>query len=213
MYNVGVPGALLILSGAAVENPHISFSEKQEDLAPETSIEIKHVQLLQNKALIQYLTSRKITKELASRYCSEAYYKTTSLDKQYFAIAFENDRHGYELRNQYFKGSTSPKGITTIPGKNSFAVNCFEGFMDFLSALTWFKTESPACDTIILNGVGFIEKFIDLMPNYTRISLFLDNDQAGKNAVDRIQALRPDAVNRSQLLFENCKDFNKFITQ
>jgi DNA primase len=211
MYLVDVPGSLLVLSGMSIEPADISFSEKQEDPEQESGIEIKHLQPLQNHALIQYLESRKINASISSKYLQEAYYRTNSSDKQYFSIAFANDKKGFELRNKYFKGSTSPKDITTIPGKTDYAVNCFEGFSDFLSALTWYKTDQPACDTIVLNGVGFVEKFIDLMPRYGRINLYLDNDNAGKATAKQIQDLRPDAINRSVLLYPKFKDFNEFI--
>jgi len=206
-----VPGALLLLSGAVTERSHISFSDKQEPFVMETKIEIKHLQPLQNQALIQYLTGRKISAALASKFCNEVYYKTNNGDKQYFAISFENDSHGYEIRNKYFKGSTSPKNITTIPGENSFTVNVFEEFMDFLSSLTYCKSNQSASDTIVLNGLGFVEKFIEIMPKYTKINLYLDNDKSGKETAARIQDSRPDAVNRSQIIYPQYKDFNEYI--
>lgn len=211
MYRVDIAGALLILSGAAVKNPPLSFFDQPKESTHETKAEIKHIQPLQNRALLQYLTSRNINPTLAAKYCNEAYYKTTATDKQYFSICFENDSHGHELRNKYFKGSTSPKDITTIPGANQTAVNVFEGFIDFLSALTYFKTDRANCTTIVLNGVGFVEKLIEILPNYTKINLYLDNDQAGQNAIRLIQEKRPEAVNRSQILYPNYKDFNEFI--
>ncbi len=211
MYNVGLPGALLILSGMTIETPDLSFPDQQNDLIQESRIEIKNVQPLRNTALIQYLESRKIDTSIAVKYCREAYYKTTASDKQYFSVAFENDLHGFELRNKYFKNSSSPKTITTIPGESDQAVNVFEGFMDFLSALTWFKTDQPANDTIVLNGAGFIDDFIYLMPKYARINLFLDNDTTGKEKSKHVQNLRPDAINRSVLLYPKYKDFNDFI--
>ena len=33
-------------------------------------------------------------------------------DKKHTAIGFQNSAGGYELRNEYFKGSSSPKDIT-----------------------------------------------------------------------------------------------------
>jgi len=212
MYNVDIPGALLILSGTkpSVQNQSFSF-DQLKDNEIEARAEIKHIQTLQNHALIQYLNSRKINPCLASKYCNEAYYKTTANDKQYFSIAFENNSNGYELRNKYFKGSTSPKDITTIPGENTLAVNVFEGFMDFLSALTYYQADCSACVTIVLNGVGFIERFISLLPNYKKINLYLDNDRAGNEAAKRIQEVRPEAVNRSQIIYPSYKDFNEFL--
>ena len=211
-YNVDVPGALLILSGASISAPILSFSDKQSlSHYPEAKIDINRIQPLENRILLQYLSGRHINPGLASIYCREVYYHTWEGGREYFAIAFENNGHGYELRNKYFKGSSSPKGITTIRGKNGISVNVFEGFMDFLSALTYYNTEQAACDTVVLNGVGFTQKFIDLMPQYTGIHLYLDNDKAGKEAANRILELRPDAVNRSQLMYPDCKDFNEFI--
>ena len=212
MYQTNVTGALLVLSGMNIEPVDLSFSEKQEDHEQEPGIEIKHLQPLQNHALIQYLEGRKINAGIAAKYIQEAYYRITSNDKQYFSIAFENRAGGFELRNKYFKGSTSPKDITIIPGKTDFAVNCFEGFSDFLSALTWYKTDQPACDTVVLNGVGLVEKFINQMPKYSRINLYLDNDRAGKETAIRIQNIRPDAINRSLSLYPQFKDFNMFLT-
>jgi len=212
MYNVDISGALLILTGAkpSIQTPSFSF-DQLNDFEHESTTEIRHIQPLQNQALIQYLNSRKINTELAAKYCNEAYYKTTASPKQYFSIAFENDSKGYELRNKYFKGSTSPKDITTIPGENTLAVNVFEGFMDFISALTYYQAECSACVTIVLNGVGFIEKFINLLPGYNKINLYLDNDRAGNEATKRIQELRPKAVNRSQIIYPQYKDFNEFL--
>jgi len=211
MNNVRVPGALLLLSGAVTEQSVIFFPDQQESFMTETKIEIKHLQPLQNQALIQYLTDRKINLAFASKFCNEAYFKVNNRDKQYFAISFENDSHGFEIRNKYFKGSTSPKNITTIPGDNSFAVDVFEGFMDFLSGLTYNKTKKFESDTIVLNGVGLIEKFIEIMPKYTQINLYMDNDKAGKETAARIQDIRPDAVNRSQIIYPKYKDFNEYI--
>ena len=212
IYRVDVPGALLILSGATIERPLLHFSDRQSPgQCQETKIEIRQIQTIQNIALIQYLKSRKINYRLASVYCKEAHYETSASDRQFFSVAFENDRHGYELRNKYFKGSTSPKDITTISGKNPKAVNVFEGFMDFLSALTYYNTKVAEFDTIVLNGVGFIDKFINRISNYTKINLYLDNDRVGTEAARRIEELRPDAVNRSQILYPKYKDFNEFL--
>ena len=220
MYNVGIPGALMVLSGAVTEISHLSFSEKQEPFEQETKIEIKHVQPLQNQALIQYLTGRKINAFTASKYIEDVYYNVYEGQiKSFFACGFKNDKGGYELRAGLksekfpngFKGSTSPKDITTIPGENSFAVNVFEGFMDFLSGLTYYKTNQATYDTIVLNGVGFIERFIELMPKYTKINLYLDNDKAGIETAARIQDISLNAVNRSQIIYPLFKDFNEYI--
>jgi len=105
--NTDVKGALQILANTNLISKSF-FSEQQETTNTET--EIKHVQNLQNKALIQYIENRNIDIKIAKKYVNEAYYKVN--EKQYFSIAFKNDKNGFELRNKYFKGSTSPKHYT-----------------------------------------------------------------------------------------------------
>ncbi len=48
-------------------------------------------------------------------------------------MGFKNNFGGFELRNKYFKGSSSPKEITLISNNSPDRLNVFEGFMDFLS--------------------------------------------------------------------------------
>lgn len=212
IYNVDLSGALLILSGQRILKPVISFSDKQTLISKfETKLEILRIKPLQNIALIQYLGQRKINQRVASLHCKEAYYKIHSEGREFFSVAFENDCHGWEIRSKYFKGSSSPKDITTIKANDSTKVNVFEGFMDFLSAMSYYNVHCPACDTVVLNGVGFIERFTASMAKYSSINLFLDNDSAGIEAARRVIALRPDALNRSQVIYPGFKDFNEFL--
>lgn len=202
---VSVPGALLILSG--VKPPSLqTFSFSQQSTLKTPTLQIKHIQPLQNRALIQYLKSRKIPYRVAANipHLKEAYY--TNNDKQYFALAFENDSNGYELRSKYFKGCTQ-KDITTIPGKGN-GLNLFEGFMDYASALTCFNERS--CNTtIVLNSLVNLDK-VDLT-RYDKINLFLDNDEQGIKTAKEIIKQHPGAVNRSQQFYRFCKDFNEYL--
>lgn len=218
MYRVSVSGALLIISGLDIVPEFLSFDQPKPSNNP--GIQICHTQQLQNMALIQYLESRRIPASIAEKYVTEVYYKTYERQiKAFFAIGFKNDAEGYDLRNgiktlkypKGFKGAISPKDITTIPGENQTAVNVFEGFMDFLSALTHFQTDHAKCSTIVLNGVGLVDRLLQVLPNYSKINLYLDNDPAGYKTVRLIQEYRPDAVNRSARLYPDHKDFNEFI--
>jgi hypothetical protein len=200
-----VAGALLILSG--IEKPTTEFlSFDQHKHNSQATIEMRHVQHLQNRALIQYLKSRAIPYHIALKVSQlkEAYY--TSNNKQFFALAFENDSKQYELRNKYFKGCTG-KDITTIPGRGN-GLNLFEGFFDLLSAKTLFKKESHNTN-IVLNSLANLNK-VDFS-GFQRINLFLDNDQAGITAANEIIKQYPVAVNRSQQIFRHKKDFNEYL--
>lgn len=215
MHGVGIPGALLILSGVELQDKSFSFARQKEKTISEPTLEIKHIQPLQNKALIQYIESRGIPEAIASRYVKEAYYAITNQGtgeiKKYFALAFANDRGGFELRNKYFKGGNSPKAITTIPG-NLKKVNVFEGWVDFISALVYYRQPSPTNTTIVLNSVSHLRQINDILPNFGQINLYLDNDQAGIKAVNEIIGRFPYAVNQAAKLYPNFKDMNEFLT-
>lgn len=211
---VSPSGALLILSRMKPEKiEHLSFSRQ----SPDSRFNLDHIQPLQNSALIQYLQNRKISYAIASKVSQlkEAYW--TYNKRRYFALAFENDLHGFELRNNVrntkyprgYKGGTSPKTITTIQGSQS-GLNLFEGFFDYLSALSFFPFPSYN-STIVLNGIGNINK-VDLA-KYSRINLFLDNDCAGNKLASRIISQFPNAVNRSIQLYPTHKDFNEYLNR
>lgn len=214
MYDVDLTGSMRILRGLDIKSQPISF-DKQKERSVESPIQIIDVQQLQNWALIKYLEERKIPAYIASNYTAQANYTITNPDtgevKKYFALAFKNDLSGYELRNKYFKGGTSPKTITTIPG-NEKRVNIFEGFIDFLSALVYYRQYSPSNTTIVLNSLSNINRLYGLLPNFDQINLFLDNDSAGENASNAINFMFPFTVNYAQTLYPEHKDFNDLLT-
>lgn len=216
IYNATAPGALSILSGTNIQANPFSF-EKQE--AIDSSIQIKHVQKLQNRALIQYLEKRYIPFNIASIYLEEVYYTAyEGQTTQYFAIAFRNDKAGYELRNGFksknfpkgFKGSTTPKYITEIPG-NETTINLFEGFMDYLSYLVYFKLSRPDNSTIILNSTSNIRKIENRLSKAEKIYSYLDNDKGGNEALAWLKEINPNVENKSEQLYPDHKDFNEFL--
>jgi hypothetical protein len=213
LYNVSEIGALMIL-----DSPELSISTFSSFIGSsqnnhKSNIEIKHIQPLQNAALVQYLISRKISQAKAVNYVQEAYYSVNG--KQYFALAFKNDKGGFELRNKYFKGSTSPKAPTTISGHKQ-AVNIFEGFIDFLSALEYYHTTKPTGTCIVLNSVSNLETIINSLEQYQQINLFLDNDPpenpVGQMAAETIKSRYPKVKDYAKIIYPDHKDFNEFIT-
>jgi hypothetical protein len=201
-----VTGALMILQRPELSNTRFSFSQQQNSKS--NTIEIKHLQPLQNRALVQYLNSRKISQSKAVNYVQEAYYQVN--EKQYFALAFRNDLNGHELRNKYFKGSTSPKAPTTIKSTPG-ALNIFEGFIDFLSALEYFNTRKPKFDTIVLNSVTNLDTILNTLNDYLQISLYLDNDDTGQQAAETIKKVHPKVKDFSKIIYPKFNDFNDFL--
>jgi hypothetical protein len=171
-------------------------------------IRITHTRLLQRRSLTKYLDSRRISLIFSRKYLKEANY--TVHHKKYFALAFKNDRGGYELRNEFFKGGSSPKYFTTIPGPDPTRLSVFEGFMDFLSACTYYD-QLPGCKTIILNSLSFLPRIESELAIAKTVNLYLDNDTAGRKATQKTLDSHPHAKDWAQIVYPDFKDFNDFL--
>ena len=160
------------------------YSSHQKDLYnADTKLLITNVKEISNIQLINYLETRKLNLYLAKEYCKEVSFKLN--DKNFYAIGFQNDSKGYELRCKYFKGSSSPKDVTLIKN-NSEKLLLFEGFIDFLS---WFSCKqffTGNHDFLILNTLSFLNKSISIIKEYNEVLLFLDNDRAGNKATTEL---------------------------
>ena len=187
-----------------------AFSKLQKKENVQLNFEVKKVKNLENKALLEYIDKRGIKLDLAIDYLKEVYYKNNS--KDYFALGFKNDSGNYELRNAYFKGCVGSKDITTIKGTGNKELSIFEGFMDFLSALTHFKISEFKSDVIILNSVANKAKILDLLDSdiYNKIYLFLDNDKAGEDTQREFYSINDKCINCSNI-YKAHKDFNEFL--
>jgi len=150
-------------------------------------VQIKKVCPLENKALVWYVESRSIPFELANIYLQEVYFYLN--DKHQFGLCWSNANGGFEIKNKYYKTSSS-KGYTFLPGTQegqSKMVNVFEGMFDFLSYCVITNSELPRWDTIILNSTSFIKGIIGQLQCYEVANLFLDPDTAGSRATKLIK--------------------------
>lgn len=86
--------ALALFENGIIAPNSFSFHRK-ELIKCSPTITIKKVKALENVALLEYLTSRKIDISVAKYYCNEIYYEVDA--KPYFAIGFMNLSNGYEL--------------------------------------------------------------------------------------------------------------------
>lgn len=178
-----------------------SFKEKVAN-----SLLIKEVKPLENPKLLAFLQSRKINLETAKAYCEEIHYQIGG--RNYFALGFPNDADGYELRNPQFKGCLPPKEITTFYHQTQ-TVHLFEGFMDYLSLLT-LQTRQAEVSAVILNSTANLEKAIPFLSKHEKINAFLDNDEAGKQALEKLQKLNLPVVDISKRYAE-FKDVNDYL--
>ena len=171
-------------------------------------IKIDSIQSLSNPVLIQYLKSRAIALPFARLFLKEAFY--TVHNRKYFALAFKNDKDGYELRNAFFKTGSSPKYITTLPGLDNSKINLFEGFMDFLSCCTYYN-KIPRYQTIVLNSLSFLPRIDSELEQPREVNLFLDNDPAGIAATQKIVNSVIQVKDWAPVLYPTHKDFNEFL--
>ena len=171
-------------------------------------IQVMAIKPLTHPALCRYLKARGIQFTIAESFVEEVGYSLYG--RSFFAIGFKNDAGGYELRNQYFKGSSSPKDVKLIQHQAE-ELSVFEGFFSFLSYQTLTNSQSPPLtDFLILNSLSFFKKKLEFMGSYKQVNLFLDNDVAGKNWARYALGLDKRFKDES-ILYEPYKDLNEFI--
>ena len=130
--------------------------------------------------------------------------------RHYQAIGFANLSGGYELRDdKTFKGTIAPKDITPIFTDRAEPVCIFEGFMDFLSFLSMKEEITNHC--LVMNSVSNVARTIRYLNDrhLTHIRAFLDNDEAGRRAVqDFIKA--GFHVEDMNIHYKDFKDLNEY---
>ncbi|HET7896859.1 MAG TPA: DNA primase, partial [Flavisolibacter sp.] len=111
---------------------------KSSPLLTENSTEA-HIRIVRSgpllhPALYRYLRERKINVAVAKQYIEEVHFALAG--RSYYAFGFRNNQGGFELRNRYFKGSSSPKDSTLLEQKGATELAVVEGFFSFLSYQT-----------------------------------------------------------------------------
>ena len=158
--------------------------------------------------LTDYLAERGILYAVASRYCCRLNYGVCG--KRYFAVGFPNVAGGYEIRSRFFKGCVPPKDVSLVKAEGSPSDVCsvFEGFMDFLSAVT-LGLETGDC--LVLNSVSNVEKAMRYLDGYERIDCYLDRDEAGRRTLAILQEYYGRRVCDRSALYDSCKDLNEYL--
>ncbi|HTE02056.1 MAG TPA: toprim domain-containing protein [Mucilaginibacter sp.] len=194
-----------------LNNGNHDFSFRQQtplktDPQPENQVIITGVKTLNHPTLVSYLESRRIDPAIAASYCKEIDF--TIGGKSYFAIGFANRSGGYELRNNWFKGASSPKDITIIDVGHKAAI-VLEGFTDFLSLLQ-LKGGQSQSDFIILNSVALAERAVPILKNYQENFLMLNHDKAGNAAMEKLQAAGISFTDASGF-YKSFNDINEYL--
>ena len=186
--------------------PTLFAGEKKN--TPDGKIVILDAHPIAEKPLLAYLQKRKIPLGIGNRFCREVDFLLYG--KKHTAIGFQNNFGGYELRNEFFKGSSSPKNITFIDNRTE-QIAVFEGFFNFLSFQTINSNkQAPLTNCLVLNSLAFLEKSRPLMEKYKQVHLILDRDNSGISFTK--QALQWDKkyIDRSDF-YNNHKDLNDWL--
>lgn len=171
---------------------------------------------LQSRGLFAYLYHRKINIPLAKQFLQEAHYSYIEGDSYLYALAYANDKGGYELRSAPCKSypngrkiSTRPKTITTHMTISGAPVVVFEGFFDMLSFAT--MCGGGKHNYVVLNSVSNKESAIEFLRSFEgKIFLCLDNDEPGNIATKAMLGALPRAVDHRSG-FAPHKDVNDYL--
>lgn len=176
--------------------------------APTSGLRVLETKPLQTgRPLAVYLEQRGITLDAASPYCCEARFSVGG--RQYQAIGFANRSGGHELRNAWFKGSSSPKDITFLD-RGSNTVCLLEGFMDFLSLLQLRPRLVRRASFLVLNSLSQLAKSQEVLARHRQVLLFLDQDPAGRRVTARLLHAHPSARDCSSF-YRGHQDVNAYL--
>ena len=206
MENCSVKEALERLSGNI---GHFSFHRrpnptKKEDRA--NPIEIIEEKEIEHLALQSYLRSRKISAGTAKKFCKEIHYRIGG--RTYFAIGLQNRSGGWELRNSYWKGSTSPKDVSLIKN-DSKNLAITEGMFDLLTLMELMPYIVNSYDLLVLNTTAFVKRMIKEIREYENVELFLDRDKTGLGMTELLLEKCPNSRDMSSL-YGGFKDINEW---
>ena len=189
-------------------------------LSGHSGISNMRVEELTSPRLLEYLESRGIPASIGQRYCKEAHY--TVRDREYYGVAFLKILGGMEIRSRSFKGCHGVKAPSVVSVEKTKRTSCccvFEGFMDFLSYMVLEEKGVPDIvqsfpyDCIILNSTSIIQRAIPFIGVYHIAYCYLDNDFAGKQALDTLDLLMPGRIFEMSTRFSPYNDLNDYLMQ
>ena len=181
--------------------------QKQNSL--NQNYQITKIKELQNENLKKYLQQRGLSPTVYSL-VKEVHFAIG--EKKLYAIGFENLSGGWELRNQFYKGSLLKKDISVVNLNNNLEKNknvvVFEGFIDALS----FVEMKPFYkgDLLVMNSISLLNKTKEYLKNYSEFHLFLDNDKAGEHCKNSILESFPEAKDHTEI-YALHKDLNDYL--
>lgn len=203
---VNKPTAVDIILGNDL--PTKNFHQSVEDNIPYYKVIVDKE--VESGYLQGYLKDRAIGFDLAKLYCRELHItwpKSKNPMKIYKVIGWKTNKGGWEARNTFIKSTLTPSSFSYIKGNNDTVL--FEGFMDFLSALMYFKIDRFDESVVVLNGNGNWLYAEDKLRGGVVYS-YLDNNKGGSDLTEDLLSVGISLVDRRSL-FYGYDDFNDFL--
>ncbi|MCU0440421.1 MAG: toprim domain-containing protein [Raineya sp.] len=200
-----------------VQEPSVEIEKQFEQKRKEASYLIQKEQPLQNKALLDYIKERKISEEVAKKYCKEVYwqYEGKDIPKHAFGISLKNESNALEVSNRYGKYSLGAKDITVIKTQNEHAQKngawiIFEGKYDFMAYMTEKKYHEPPSNVIILNSISLTQRAIQYLQNEQaqKVLLCADFDEGGDRCTLDFQKTFQKNCYDMRVTYQGYKDYN-----
>ncbi|MES2328771.1 MAG: hypothetical protein V4539_04155 [Bacteroidota bacterium] len=172
-------------------------------------IKIISTHAVSNVYLLNYLRGRKIDFEIATKYLVQVRFQLSANGKIFYAIGFKNNAGGFELRNAFFKVSSSPKFISYF-NNGSDQITVFEDVFDFLSYLSITKNgTNQLTNFLVLNSLSLFERSLLLMEKHEQVFLYLGSCPAARKCVSIAKSRSKKYIDQSSL-FKGFKDFNEW---
>lgn len=211
IYNCSVSEVLERISNQRLEIPIAPIIK----VVGSSNVKITKIKDISSIGIINYIKFRKVDLNIVKRFAKEVDYFANN--RFYKAIGIPTiEIDGYELATpmgeKSFKNSTSPKNISHFQFKKP-EVAVFEGMFDFFSIWTHNLDLAEKCDFIILNSLSLKEKAVDLLINYEKFHLFLDNDDnnSGQTATGFFLGMNLNKTLDHSNEYKNSKDLNDHI--
>jgi hypothetical protein len=167
-----------------------------------------------------YILSRGIPVSIATRYLSFVEYSYGGSAKTLYGIGWPTIKGGWAIRwpkdglrkglGKYF---LEPAGISfwqKYPDHASKTCFVFEGIFDCLSLMAVNGEEQPG-DMLVLNSVENASKAVEILSRYEIVESYLDNDEAGRSATDRLMSWMGGRIVDRSGIFAPFNDYNDYL--
>lgn len=171
------------------------------------------------------INTRHIDPSIVKRYLFQVTVSLSGSDKKIHYIGFPTSNGGWQLRNAMEKmGKRCTSSYPTLINSSgdyvmadikkarssSGSIVIFEGFCNFLAALSDNKRDIFDADVLILNSVVNTDKAMDFILKHDTVYAFYDNDKTGKEYSQKVQQLCSGKNFRDMSsLYEGYNDYNE----